>query len=164
VTVVVGAPAAPGTLVNRASVTATTIDPNPANDQAQATTTVAAADGDGDGIPDASDCAPANAAVWAIPGEATDVRFPTAGDTATLQWTSPSAPGGTLVRYDLLRSTSKGDYSAAVCVASGITATTIPDAAAPAPILYYLVRSWNACGGNLGAASNGTPRSGAACP
>lgn len=164
IAIVVSAPGAPGTMVNKASVTATTIDPNPANDAAQVSTTIGAPDADGDGVPDASDCAAGDPAVWAIPGEATSVRFPTPGDTATLQWTAPAAPGGTLLRYDLLRSASKSDFSAAACVASGLTATTAADATAPASALYYLVRSRNACGGNLGAGSNGVPRSGAACP
>jgi hypothetical protein len=164
VAVVVSAPATPGTIVNKAAVAAATIDPNPANDAAQASTTVGAPDADGDGVPDAADCAPGDPAAWAIPGEATGVIFPTPGNNAALQWSAPTSPGGTLVRYDLLRSTSTSDFSGATCVASNISATSFSDATAPSPVLSYLVRSGNACGGNLGAASNGTPRTGAACP
>jgi uncharacterized repeat protein (TIGR01451 family) len=164
VSVVVTAPVTPGTMVNKATVTALTIDSNPVNDTALASTTVFAPDGDGDGVPDATDCAPGDPATWAVPGEATGLVFPTPGNTAALQWNAPAAPGGTLVRYDLLRSASPSDYSAAACVASGITATTASDATAPVSGLFYLVRSENACGANLGAASNGMPRTGAACP
>ncbi|HEV8200432.1 MAG TPA: DUF11 domain-containing protein [Candidatus Polarisedimenticolia bacterium] len=164
VSVVVTAPANPGTMVNKATVTAATIDSNPANDTALASTTVGAPDGDGDGVPDATDCAPGDPTEWAVPGEATGLVFPTPGNTAALQWNTPAAPGGTLVRYDLLRSTSPNDYSAAACAASGITATTASDVTAPVSGLYYLVRSRNTCGANLGAASNGTPRTGVACP
>jgi len=164
VSVVVSAPATPGTIVNKASVTAATIDPNPANDAAQVSTAVGAADGDGDGVPDAADCAPGDSAAWAVPGEATGLIFPTPGNTAALQWSAPATPGGTLVRYDLMRSASKNDFSAAACVASGITGTTASDATAPSSALYYLVRSRNVCGGNLGAGTNGVPRTGAGCP
>jgi uncharacterized repeat protein (TIGR01451 family) len=164
VAVVVSAPATPGTIVNGASITAATIDPNPGNDSSQVSTTVAAADADGDGAPDATDCAPGDPAAWAIPGEATGLIFPNPGDNAALQWSAPTSAGGTIVRYDLLRGASNGDFTGAACVASGITATAASDATPPVSILYYLVRSRNACGGTLGADSNGTPRAGAACP
>lgn len=164
IAVVVGAPGAPGTLVNRVALASTSIDPNPANDTAQESTTVAASDSDGDGVPDAADCAPGDPAAWAVPGEATGLVFPTPGNTAAMQWAAPTAPGGTQVRYDLLRSTSKSDFSAAVCVASGITAASATDATLPATGLFYLVRARNACGGNLGAGTSGVPRTGAACP
>ena len=164
VTVVVTAPGTPGTLVNRVAITSASIDASPADDSAEATTTVGAADGDGDGVPDAADCAPGDPAAWAVPGEATGLVFPTPGNTAALQWTAPADPGGSQVRYDLLRSTAKNDFSAATCVASGITATSAIDATPPTAALYYLVRARNACGGNLGAGTNGVPRTGTACP
>jgi uncharacterized repeat protein (TIGR01451 family) len=164
VAIVVSAPPTPGSMVNKAAIAASTIDPNPSNDTAQVSTTVGAPDADGDGVPDATDCAPGDGTAWALPGEATGVIFPTPGNNATLQWSAPAAPGGTIVRYDLLRSASKSDFSSATCVASGVTATSGNDATVPSSVLYYLVRSRNACGGNLGASSGGVPRTGAACP
>jgi uncharacterized repeat protein (TIGR01451 family) len=164
VAIVVSAPPTPGSMVNKAAIAASTIDPNPANDTAQVSTTVGAPDADGDGVPDATDCAPGDGTAWALPGEATGVIFPTPGNNATLQWSAPAAPGGTIVRYDLLRSASESDFSSATCVASGVTATSGNDATVPSSVLYYLVRSRNACGGNLGASSGGVPRTGAACP
>ena len=122
-----------------------------------------AADGDGDGIADLEDCAPADPAAWAPPGEATDLRF---ADTsgALLSWLPPAAPGGLSPRYDLLRSTRKDDWQGAVCLLSGTSATTWSDPANPPVAFYYLVRSRNACGSNSGSGSNGVPRSLPACP
>ena len=47
----------------------------PASDSALETTMIGAADSDGDGVQDGADCAPANPAVWAIPGEATGLAW-----------------------------------------------------------------------------------------
>ena len=49
-------------------------------------------DTDADGFPDASDCAPANAAVWAVPGEARNLVFPSPSDTTLLSWAAPTGP------------------------------------------------------------------------
>jgi hypothetical protein len=81
-----------------------------------------------------------------------------------MEWLPPLSPGGTLVSYDLLRSAEPGGFSGAACVASGLTTTAAIDPAVPAVRWFYLVRARNACGGNLGAGSDGTPRTGAACP
>ena len=62
--------------------------------------------------------------------------------------------------YDLLRSTQVTTLDAAICVATSIGATSATDGTDPASgsIHYYLVRSRNGCGDNLGAG-----RSGPAC-
>ena len=120
-------------------------------------------DGDGDGVPDATDCAPADPTAWAVPGEATGLSFDAADETL-LRWSPPSSPGGTAVRYDLLRSATPGDFGAPTCVASDIAVTSARDIAAPSTALFYLVRSENACGGNLGTRSDGTPRTAGPCP
>ena len=121
------------------------------------------ADGDGDGVADASDCAPSDPDAWAVPGEATGLRF-TPGSSTTLEWTAPADPGGRNVRYDLLRSARPDDWSASVCLASNTTATSAADAVLPAGLFSYLVRARDACGGNLGARSDGTPRTAPVCP
>jgi hypothetical protein len=121
-------------------------------------------DSDGDGVADAADCAPGDPGAWAVPGEATGLRFPQAGDATFLAWSPPDAPGGSAVRYDLLRSVAAGDWLAADCLLTNTTATAASDPALPGRAFYYLVRAENACGGTLGARSDGTPRSGASCP
>jgi hypothetical protein len=120
-------------------------------------------DGDGDGVPDGADCAPADPSGWAVPGEATGLSF-AAADPTRLLWSPPADPGGAEVRYDLLRSATAGDFGAAVCLAADTLATSGADAAAPGAAFFYLVRSENACGGNLGTRSDGTPRTAAPCP
>jgi hypothetical protein len=97
------------------------------------------------------------------PSEATDLRLAGSG-TTTFTWNPPADPGGGTVTYDLLRSTSAADFLQAVCVASGQSGTSTTDASVPAPLLFYLVRAKNSCGGTLGTTSDGTPRSGAICP
>jgi hypothetical protein len=90
----------------------------------------------------------------------------------TLSWSPPADPGGLVsaLVYDTLRSGSPADFNAAVCVESnGGSDTAAQDAATPAPGAFfsYLVRGENACPngeGPLGNRSNGTPRTGTACP
>ena len=120
-------------------------------------------DGDGDGVADASDCAVTDPEAWTVPGEATGLRFAPGSSTA-LEWTQPADPGGTMVRYDLLRSARPDDWSGGLCLAVGATATLAADSAQPTGLFFYLVRARNACGGNLGARSDGTLRVAPACP
>ncbi|HEX4826172.1 MAG TPA: DUF11 domain-containing protein [Candidatus Polarisedimenticolaceae bacterium] len=164
VALVVTAPNANATMVNTARVQTAVIDTNAANDTSTESTTVGAADSDGDGVPDTSDCAPNNAAAWAIPGEATALIFPTAGNKASMQWTAPAIPGGTTVLYDLVRATAPGGFATPSCLATGISATSASDPASPAAGFYYLVRSENVCGGNVGTGVNGAPRTVGSCP
>ena len=164
VTLAVTAPGAPGSIVNQAWITTFVADDQAANDTTTEATLVGSPDTDGDGVADGSDCAPGDPAVWAVPGEARSLTFPSGADTTMMEWLPPLSPGGTLVSYDLLRSAEPGDVWGAACVASGLTTTAASDPAVPAVSWFYLVRARNACGGNLGAASDGTPRAGAACP
>jgi hypothetical protein len=83
--------------------------------------------------------------------------------TIHLSWLQPSNSGGsTTILYDVLRSASPGSFSAAQCLASGISALSYDDSGF-AGSGYYLVRSRNACGDSLGASSNGVPRTGSTC-
>lgn len=123
-----------------------------------------ASDGDADGVPDAADCAPFDPAAWAVPDEASGLLF-VAGSAGTgLEWSPPAHPGGTEVRYDLVRSTIPGDFTAPACVASDVTAVAAADPTSPGRAFYYLVRAENACGGNLGSRSDGAPRVAGSCP
>ncbi|HKQ96524.1 MAG TPA: hypothetical protein VJV75_01485, partial [Candidatus Polarisedimenticolia bacterium] len=121
-------------------------------------------DGDGDGHADSGDCAPADPAAWAVPGEATGLVLQTGGPATLLTWSPPVASGGSSIRYDLLRSTRADDFSAATCLLSNATVTSTTDPELPASAFFYLVRAGNPCGGNLGRRSDGTPRSAPTCP
>jgi len=164
VTLVVTAPASSGTITNTAKVQTNVIDTNAANDSSAQSTTVGSADSDLDGVPDAQDCAPADNTAWAVPGEATSLVFNVQSNKTSMAWSAPGTAGGTIVYYDLVRSTIASDFAAPVCIATQVTATSASDAASPGGAFFYLVRSENACGGNLGNRSSGTPRNAGACP
>lgn len=121
----------------------------------------------------AGDCSDTNAAIWAQPGEArsltlTHVR---ATGVTTLTWLIPTAPGGTSVLYDTLRATGPTAFGTAVCVETNDGSnTTATDSVKPAVAnaFDYLVRAENSCPssgqGSLGKRSDGTDRTGRACP
>ena len=80
-----------------------------------------------------------------------------------LRWQPPVDPGGsTLILYDVLRSATPGDFTGALCLATGITSTTYAESGFPGGG-YYLIRSRDACGGDLGTVTGGAPRSGPVC-
>jgi uncharacterized repeat protein (TIGR01451 family) len=160
-TVVVAAPAAPVLLRNTVRISTAVVDSSTGNDLSVESTSVGWVDGDGDGVPDADDCAPGDPGAWAVPGEAIGPTL--AADGISLQWSPPAVPGGTEVNYELLRSEAAGDFQTPTCLATSST-TSATDAAFPGRIFYYLVRSGNACGGNLGWRSDGTPRTAGSCP
>ena len=123
-------------------------------------------DEDGDGVPSGIDCNDDDGTVWYIPTEPLDLEITGTAPT-TVSWTACEDPGGDqTIYYDLLRSSSAGDWSAATCLESNITDYSGEDAAVPDPgvCFYYLPRAENTCGGNMGYASDGTPRTGVACP
>ncbi len=162
VTVVVTAPITPGPITNLARASMAVRESSPGNEGSSETTQLGPSDSDGDGVSDASDCAPSNPSFWAVPGEAIGLLFPSG--KILLQWSVPSAPGGVTVQYDLVRSGAASNFLSPACVASNITATSASDPTNPGPVFYYLVRSENVCGANLGIGSGGTPRTGGACP
>jgi hypothetical protein len=122
-------------------------------------------DADTDGITDASDCAPSNAAAWKLPSAAADLGLDGATSTG-LSWSAPAVAGASTLRYDVLRSSAPSSFGAASCVGTDLTQRVATDTALPSPSagFFYLVRVENACGGNLGAGTDGIPRAGAACP
>ncbi len=119
-------------------------------------------DSDGDGVPDATDCRPADPLTWSAPGPATAVTVGGAG-RGEISWSPPSEPGGTAPLYDVLRSSAPGDFRRAVCLARSVAAPAVEDDAVPALAFFYLVRAKTACGATLGAASDGAPRGGTSC-
>ena len=100
------------------------------------------------------------------------------GGFAVGGWTySFSAPPFNPLEFWVLRLDSSGDiggtrsgvasdFSTPVCVGKDGTATGGSDANNPSEgaAYLYLVRAKNACGGNLGTRSDGSPRHGGACP
>ncbi len=85
--------------------------------------------------------------------------------TSSLSWSRPVGLDEEPV-YDLLRSASASDFSAASCVAANIPGTSTGDAATPAPgqVFFYLSAAENGCErGTLGFRSSGVERSGVNC-
>lgn len=120
-------------------------------------------DADADGVYNSVDCKPLDNSVWAIPSEARDLNLAGSG-TTMLSWTAPSSTGGSSVRYDVIRSTYPSSFQSGTCLVSDTSATSTTDSSIPAGSYSYLVRSRNACGGNLGTDSGGNPRTAAVCP
>ncbi len=121
-------------------------------------------DGDGDGVNNPEDCAPGNPSVWGPPDPAADLQLMKGSLVMGLAWAAPADAGGDSLRYDLLRSVEADDFSAPTCVVTHSPATAATDEANPASVFHYLVRAINACGTNLGTASDGESRSGGVCP
>ncbi|MCU0253495.1 MAG: integrin alpha, partial [Acidobacteria bacterium] len=123
-------------------------------------------DSDTDGVIDNWDCAPADWTAWSIPSEAQDLLI-TSGPEGNLTWSAPSSVGGTVVYYDVLRSTSSSDFSdaSATCLESNGTDLVATDSAPPSgSIAYFLVRAENVCGGTMGTNSAGQLITGRDCP
>ena len=72
---------------------------------------VTQANADGDAAGDACDCAPADPAAYAVPGEAVELSLSGRGPT-TMVWKAPKAPGGDLVLYDALKSMNPAEFRA----------------------------------------------------
>jgi hypothetical protein len=125
-------------------------------------------DSDGDGMRNDLDCAPANAAAFAVPGPIRNVRFDAAGG---MTWSAEAPRSGSGTVHDVLRGRMGqfpvGSGGGETCAIHGTSGTSLPADAAPAPGdgLYYLVRGRNACGvGTYGFASAGTERTSVTCP
>jgi subtilisin family serine protease len=123
-----------------------------------------AGDADGDGVDNLADCSPANPAVWTLPAPTNDLLLEQDAAITSLSWSAPGNAGAGLLRYDVLRSASPEDFSSPDCPVSGTFATSAVDDDEAGSLVFYLVRPWNACGGNSGAASGGIPRTTGDCP
>lgn len=96
-------------------------------------------DDDNDAVLDGVDCAPIDGTVWALPGEATDLRLSAGGGGAILDWNAPSQPGGTpaVSRYDVILSPAPEDFVAgAACLESNRGPDTTSGSAPPLPALW----------------------------
>jgi putative metal-binding protein len=117
-----------------------------------------------------NDCNDANAMVWSLPWEVTNLTLSSASP-ADSAWDSQASAGPETV-YDLLSGTLTAtgslDTGSASCLASQAVDTTFTDARPdpdPGTGLWYLARARNSCGiGTYGAGTDGVPRSIPACP
>ena len=142
------------------------------NDNCAAVPNVTQGNLDGDASGDGCDCAPTNPNVWALPGEARNLTVALGPASASaLSWSAPASLGETgTPSYDLLRSSSAGDFSAATCLTlANPSQPSASDDASPGAgqFHFYLVRARTSCAGLLGPLgfnSSGQPRLGPACP
>jgi hypothetical protein len=131
-------------------------------------------DSDSDGVADGCDCAPGNASVWSIPGDANNLALthtpPGAAGTTSLSWSAPATGGlAAAMLYDVIRSTSAADFvGAAACLESDDgpnTVATEPSAPSPGAVFYYVVRPQDACGAGVSHRDkDGNPRPAHDCP
>ncbi len=149
-------PSTPGPVPTTTTVDGAVQETDPADNTASAAPE-AMPDADGDAAYDAIDCRPADPSVWSAPGAA---RFLALSGSASTDftWSAPAAPGSVAVTYDLVRSTTASDFSAAACVASALSVpgATITESPASGEVFYYVVRTRNLCGL--------TPNVGQGCP
>jgi len=113
------------------------------------------------------DCDDTDAALWSVPSEVREVRFPSG--SALLAWTEPSDLGGTgAVTYDTLRAGSAAGFGSAACLetAGSDASTEDPELPGRGSAFFYLVRPVNLCGaGELGTwGALQWPREAAGCP
>ena len=116
------------------------------------------ANGDGDVAGDACDCAALDPGSFAPPVEVANLTAD--GKTSTtISWDDQAPLVGSGVVYDLVTGTlqdlrSTGDFSAAQCLAAGLTGPNYTDTRTPSVSdgFHYVARSRNACGdGTYGA-------------
>ncbi len=129
-----------------------------------------AADADGDLHPGACDCDDADGTAWGTPGEVPRLTAREGPLGTQLIFDPPTSPGGTVVQYELIRSSVPWEFLAGTtCI--GATDPTQPmrndpDLPDTGELFHYLVRARNACAdgeGPLGTDSSGVPHFGA-CP
>jgi N-acetylneuraminic acid mutarotase len=121
-------------------------------------------DTDLDGAGDACDCAPTDFGVTALPDESI---LSMAGDRVTITWSNRGASTVRKVVRGLISELPVGSGASEICLGSGLTGPSASDPEMPSPGrgFWYLSSESNACGvGTYGQASDGTPRTTAACP
>jgi hypothetical protein len=122
---------------------------------------------DGDGVQDELDCAPFDAAAFAVPGDVRSLRFATRMELA---WTAEAPRAGAGTVYDVLEGQIDElpvGPAGEVCLEDGTTGTAF-NANTEVPLgtgFFYLVRGTTSCGaGTWGFASSGAERTSTACP
>jgi hypothetical protein len=126
-------------------------------------------DDDDDGLSECDgDCNDADAGVFAVPAEVTDLHF--AADGVTLEWDSAAPVAGSATVHDVLAGAT-GELPVGSGVSETCAGTTaassivVPEVPSPGSGYWYLVRGRNLCGdGTYGNASDGTARASAVCP
>lgn len=112
------------------------------------------------------DCNDDDPDVWALPEEVTNLLFT---DPITLIWSTPSAPGGSSILFDLIQSPDPAAFAAGICSASNLSAssTLVPDTPPPGGVDSFLVRGVNNCpahDGSSGVDSQPNERAVITCP
>jgi photosystem II stability/assembly factor-like uncharacterized protein len=130
-------------------------------------------DVDGDGFAFCGfDCNDTDETIWATPGEVRSLTLfhDRDAEMTILDWSPPLAPGGDVVRYDVLVALAPDAFDTGECVESDDDSDTQAlsfDSPRPDEILHFLVRGENRCPdgqGTLGTDSAGIERSGRNCP
>ena len=127
-------------------------------------------DADGDGMA-ACDCNDADVNAWSTPGEVRDLTMLKNVFTGVyVFWNPPVVTGGSLPRYDVIRSADPSDFAGSgVCVSNpDPVATSVPDGTLPevGHAFFYLVAARSGCPvsrGPLGSSSSGVPHVGPPC-
>jgi hypothetical protein len=121
-------------------------------------------DADSDGVCDAGDCAPGDPGNSGMLSAVRDLQFTSADD---FQWSPPLLDGGGALIYDVLRSATASDFSAATCLDTNLVALSSSDTTGPlSGVAYYLIRVEAACGGQHLGLQSPSPqrREGVSCP
>ncbi len=124
-------------------------------------------DMDGDGVDNGSDQAPADGTLWSPPTAPQSLSISNATGGPSITWRAPADPGGTTTVYDVLRSPSPAAWNgSSVCVESDGTDFAAYDGETPmvGGTFYYLIRSENSLGSNMGVDSDDHLRTGRSCP
>ena len=140
-----------------------TSNPDQADFDADGAGDVCDSDDDNDGVEDTADCAPFDASVSAVAGEAASVDW-AAGSKVTLIWTPGSQASFSNVYRGDFATTFDATWN---CLAPDIAGSSYDDSDLPGggAGFHYLVTSENSCGeSTAGTASDGSQRNPNACP
>src|SRR4030095_9217145 len=103
-------------------------------------------DSDGDGFYCPGDCDNGNATAWSAPSETLSLLVDKNGASAAGSWSAPVSPGGAVVHYDALASTSAA-VGTSSCGATDVATPSFDDTVVPdvGTVRHYLTRARNVC-------------------
>jgi len=118
-------------------------------------------DADADASSNLEDCRPTDGSLWAGPGPMDQLRIDKIKAGVQLTWVPPVDAGGTDPRYDVIRSES-ATFEAASCLGENLSNTQTVDRSGAKGSGFYLIRTHNDCGADLGNTPSG-PRPDTSC-